>query len=185
VRGAFGRWHRALRRRVLEPVLVGHGSFRETALNAFAKRGHLVYCRSSPIKKNATKWVSNLERRRRQDGLSVDGVKMAALYSVQYAGKTGVGVGAMYFGDGIIAGFDMYGGRYKGKYTESGGRIKGTVALSMPDGGELVTGQQVPAGTSINIQADWPADLGNGRALHLTVSGQAVAVTFNKMQDIP
>jgi FkbM family methyltransferase len=44
VRGAFGRWRRDLRRRVLEPILVGHRSFRETVLNALARRGHLVYC---------------------------------------------------------------------------------------------------------------------------------------------
>ena len=44
-RGAVGRWRRRLRRRVLEPVLVGHGTFRETVLNALAARGHLVYCR--------------------------------------------------------------------------------------------------------------------------------------------
>jgi FkbM family methyltransferase len=43
-RGAFGRWRRALRRGVLEPILVGHRSFRETVLNALSERGHLVYC---------------------------------------------------------------------------------------------------------------------------------------------
>jgi FkbM family methyltransferase len=41
----MGRWRRDLRRRLLEPVLVGHRSFRETVLNALAARGHLVYCR--------------------------------------------------------------------------------------------------------------------------------------------
>jgi FkbM family methyltransferase len=46
-RGAIDRWRRALRRRVLEPVLVGHRSFRETVLNALAARGHLVYCRTA------------------------------------------------------------------------------------------------------------------------------------------
>jgi len=45
VRGAIGRWRRELRRRILEPILVGHRSFRETVLNALAARGHLVYCR--------------------------------------------------------------------------------------------------------------------------------------------
>ena len=32
---------------MLEPVLVGHRSFRETVLNALAARGHLVYCRNA------------------------------------------------------------------------------------------------------------------------------------------
>jgi FkbM family methyltransferase len=44
-RGAFGRWRRELRRRLLEPILVGHRAFRETVLNALAARGHLIYCR--------------------------------------------------------------------------------------------------------------------------------------------
>ena len=44
-RGAIGRWRRELRRRLLEPVLVGNRSLRETLLNALAARGHLVYCR--------------------------------------------------------------------------------------------------------------------------------------------
>jgi FkbM family methyltransferase len=44
--GAVGRWRRRLRRRVLEPILVGRRSFRETVLNALAGRGHLVYCRT-------------------------------------------------------------------------------------------------------------------------------------------
>jgi FkbM family methyltransferase len=44
--GAIGRWRRRLRRRVLEPILLGRRSFRETVLNALAGRGHLVYCRT-------------------------------------------------------------------------------------------------------------------------------------------
>jgi FkbM family methyltransferase len=43
-RGAFGRWRRALRRRLLEPIVLGNRSLRETVLNALAARGHLVYC---------------------------------------------------------------------------------------------------------------------------------------------
>lgn len=110
---------------------------------------------------------------------------MAALYAVQYAGQTGVGVGAMYVGNGIIAGFDIYGGSYSGTYVESGGRLRGNVALSVPAGGALVTGQQVPAGTSIQILADWPADLGSGSALPLNVGGRPVQVIFRKIHDLP
>ncbi len=109
---------------------------------------------------------------------------MAALYGVSYAGQTGAGVGAMYVGNGVIAGFDIYGGRYKGSYTEDGGRLKGAVTLTIPGGGQLVTGQTVPAGTSIQISADWPIDLGNGQPLSLNVGGRPVQVIFNKMVDI-
>jgi FkbM family methyltransferase len=44
-RGAVGRWRRALRRRMLEPIVLGNRSLRETVLNALAARGHLIYCR--------------------------------------------------------------------------------------------------------------------------------------------
>jgi FkbM family methyltransferase len=44
VRGATGRFRRQMRKRILEPVLVGHRSFRETVLNAVSARGHLIYC---------------------------------------------------------------------------------------------------------------------------------------------
>jgi len=44
MRGAFQRSRRALRRRLLEPVLVGYGTLRETVMNALAARGHLVFC---------------------------------------------------------------------------------------------------------------------------------------------
>lgn len=45
VRGAIGRTRRALRQRLLTPVMLGVRSFREAILNALAGRGHLVYCR--------------------------------------------------------------------------------------------------------------------------------------------
>jgi FkbM family methyltransferase len=44
MRGAAGRFRRELRRRMLEPILVGNRSMRETVLNALAARGHLIYC---------------------------------------------------------------------------------------------------------------------------------------------
>lgn len=44
IRGAWGRKRRALRRRVLEPVLVGRPTLRDTVMHALAARGHLVFC---------------------------------------------------------------------------------------------------------------------------------------------
>lgn len=45
-RGAVGRWRRELRRRMLEPVVLGNRSLRETVLNALGARGHLIYCQT-------------------------------------------------------------------------------------------------------------------------------------------
>jgi FkbM family methyltransferase len=44
IRGAFGRGRRALRRRMLEPLLVGRPTLRDTVMNALAARGHLIFC---------------------------------------------------------------------------------------------------------------------------------------------
>ena len=106
---------------------------------------------------------------------------MAALYSVQYPGRAGLGSGAMYVGNGAMAGFDIYGGRYKASYREAGGRISATGTLSMPDGGRLVTGQDVPPKTNVRLAIDWPSDLGAGNALELKILGQLVRVAFYKM----
>jgi FkbM family methyltransferase len=40
----MGRFRRELRRRMLEPIVLGSRSIRETVLNALAARGHLIYC---------------------------------------------------------------------------------------------------------------------------------------------
>lgn len=40
----MGRFRRELRRRMLEPIVLGSRSMRETVLNALAARGHLIYC---------------------------------------------------------------------------------------------------------------------------------------------
>jgi FkbM family methyltransferase len=44
IRAAYGRGRRALRRQLLEPVLVGWPVLREVVTNALAARGHLVFC---------------------------------------------------------------------------------------------------------------------------------------------
>lgn len=108
---------------------------------------------------------------------------MASLYGLTYVGKEGSGLGAMYIGSGTIAGFDIYGGQYKGTYTEGAGRFKGNVTLSIPGGGQLVTGQAVPPGTIIPVAVDWPSNFGSGEPLAVPVAGQTVQVSLRKMVD--
>jgi len=110
---------------------------------------------------------------------------MSWLYSVQYTGAAGFGSGAFYIGNGVIAGFDIYGGRYSGTYDEQGGRFKADVVLSTPDGGQMITGERVPAGAEIPVSVDWPSDFGNGKPQPLMVLGNCVMVALHKMNDIP
>ncbi len=110
---------------------------------------------------------------------------MSALYMMRYLGATGLGFGSLYIGKGIILGSDAAGGQYHGTYTESGGRMIATIILSMPNGGTLVTGTQIPAGTDIPLSADWPTNFADGTAQSVSVLGREVQVTFEKVGDIP
>jgi len=44
IKGAYGRGRRALRRALLEPLLVGRPVLRDTVMHALAARGHFVFC---------------------------------------------------------------------------------------------------------------------------------------------
>lgn len=110
---------------------------------------------------------------------------MSDFLVMRYIGATGVGMGALYVGNGVIVGADAGNGRYNGTYSESGDRIRGEITLSMSRDGTLVTGDQVPAGTSIPMTVDWPADYANGQPQQIMVGGRPVNVTFEKVAAIP
>jgi hypothetical protein len=110
---------------------------------------------------------------------------MSAFYVMRYLGATGMGFGAIYIGRGTIVGVDVANGRYQGTYTERDGKLKATVTMSLPYGGALVTGTQVPPGTKIQMTADLPADFANGQAQQIMIQGRPVQVTFEKIGDIP
>lgn len=110
---------------------------------------------------------------------------MGTLYRMVYGGQIGAGGGALYLGDGKLLGVDVSGGRYEGTYTENGGRIRLDITLTMDVDGVLVTGQQAPAGTTLQMQADWPANFADGSAQPITVGGHPVQVILTKIGDIP
>ncbi|MCH9054141.1 MAG: hypothetical protein IIA72_24390 [Proteobacteria bacterium] len=111
---------------------------------------------------------------------------MSALYAMRYLGQSDVGMGTLYIGRGVIVGVDVANGRYSGTYTEEGGRMKATATLSAPPGGAtLVTGDQLPAGQSVPLTADWPANFADGSAQEIMVMGRPVQVTFEKIGDVP
>ena len=111
---------------------------------------------------------------------------MSALYIMRYVGiGTGSsGFGAIYVGRNTIVGVDVGNGRYTGGYTEMNGRIRGQLTLTLPNGGTLVTGQQVAPGTSIPMAFDWPANFTSGPQ-SIAVQGRNVQATFEKVGDVP
>ena len=109
---------------------------------------------------------------------------MSALYAMNYVGQTGTGGGAVYVGNGKIVGIDVGNLRYNGNYTEHGGRLKGTITLSAPTGGTLVTGAQLPAGSKLSLTLDWPTNFSDGKPQPIAIEGRPVHVTFEKIGDI-
>src|SRR3954447_10607945 len=110
---------------------------------------------------------------------------MSALYIMRYIGMSGFGAGAMYIGKGIISGIDSHGGIYDGSYTQSGGRFRGKVVLTFPEGGKMVTGKEKRKGESLPLEADWPSNFSNGLPQTISILGQDVHATFQKLRDIP
>ena len=62
---------------------------------------------------------------------------------MRYHGIAGAGLGAIYIGKGKMVGIDAMNGHYDGTYTQQGANLNATVSLWIPNGGPLVTGQQL------------------------------------------
>jgi hypothetical protein len=110
---------------------------------------------------------------------------MSALYVMRYVGQTGTGTGVMYIGKGLVVGMDAAGNRYDGSYSESGGRIRGNVTMSVQPGTVLVTGQVVPQAAYFELKIDWLGNFANGKPQQITIAGRSAAVLFEKLKDIP
>jgi hypothetical protein len=76
---------------------------------------------------------------------------MSALYAIHYQGGAAVGFGAVYIGRGKIVGVDINNVRINGTYVKQGGRMKPNVILTAKNDAVLVTGDQMPAGTTIPL----------------------------------
>jgi hypothetical protein len=94
---------------------------------------------------------------------------MRGFFKMDYTGATGQGTGAIAFADGKVAGLDVGGGVYVGTYQEIGDKVAGSVDLSFPAGGLMVTGAVVPPG-SPPMNIPFEADAGNEAGVVLTVT---------------
>lgn len=109
---------------------------------------------------------------------------MNALYIMRFLGGAGVGFGAIYIGHGKVVGVDAGNARYHGSYTEDGARLRGTITMTLPTGGTLVIGMQVPPGFSTTLNVDWPVNFTSGQQT-VSVQGRQVSVTLEKVGDVP
>lgn len=108
----------------------------------------------------------------------------SALYAMTCAGRSDVGGGAVYIGNGKVSGIDVANIRYHGTYKEEAGRLKLNVVLSAPTGAMLVTGDQIPPGTRLQLVADWPSDFKDGQHLQPAVAGKLDTVSFEKIDEV-
>jgi hypothetical protein len=102
---------------------------------------------------------------------------MSALYIMRVVGGLGPGIGAVYIGRKTMLGVGTSAGgknivRYSGNYTESDGRLRGTMNLTLQNG------------TSIPLNFDWPEDL-TSSPQSVSAQGRMVNITFQKLGDIP
>ncbi len=111
---------------------------------------------------------------------------MRALYYIYYEGHLGNGYGALYVGDGVVAGFDAIGGRYSGTCSDEGAMLAINVTLSIPQGGWLVTGKEIGPGEPLQIVAYIPNDQSNAPHRHtIMVDQKFVTLVIQKMVDVP
>jgi hypothetical protein len=107
----------------------------------------------------------------------------AGAYLVRYSGTDGAaqGYGTVFFQDGSVSGSDMMGARYEGQYRIEGDRIRATVALHVPAGRTLVTGQLINQETTLPLNLDLPAaHLGTGEHT-IDVAGQPVKISLTRL----
>ena len=91
----------------------------------------------------------------------------------------------MYIGRGIVLGLDTGEGLARGTYREEGGRLKGSMTLTVRDDNVSPNGKVLKAGESTEIEIDLPPDFADGRTLQETIMGDTFDVVYTKLGDIP
>jgi hypothetical protein len=107
-------------------------------------------------------------------------------YAVFYTGKISSGFAMIVLRNGVIAGADVSGGLYDGKYTPNADKrhVDATLKLTMPPGVALVTG--VPASNETFIQEfplSLPIDL-NEQMVKIQTPTGPVNLKFKKIRDL-
>lgn len=107
------------------------------------------------------------------------------LYLMKYHSGVNIGGGAMYIGHGIVSGVDIGEMRYSGNYTVDGEFVIVSAKMTATIGVELVTGASLPAGTTLDVSAQWPLTFADGKPVAINVMGFPVQVSFEKVSDLP
>lgn len=109
---------------------------------------------------------------------------MQGFYAIYYTGIAGFGHAVVVLKDGVVTGADVTGGTYDGTYEPAGEGYDISVALTMPAGTTLVTGQSIAEPLTQTIKASLPAHFANGSPVAVTTPMGPVNVIFKKLRSI-
>jgi len=106
-------------------------------------------------------------------------------YAVFYTGKVSSGFAMIVLRNGIVAGADVGGGLYDGKYTVNAAKqtVEGTMRLTTPAGVSLVTG--APASQQVSTQEfplSLPVEL-NEQTVQIQTPTGPVNLKFKRIRD--
>lgn len=112
---------------------------------------------------------------------------MKALFIAYMTGGSGQSVALFYIGDGAIAGVDIGGMQYDGKYVEnSDGTLDAVVDYIIPPNMPIITGfvgAALPA--KVTLQLRLPAHFWNGQIIPISTPTGQVNAKFEKLKELP
>jgi len=111
---------------------------------------------------------------------------MNGFYRMDYEGRSDTGAGAIALVNGKIAGLDIGGGIYKGSYSidQSTNELTGTVDVSFPQGGQLVTGAVIPPGGHFTVPLRLNAGQMTSQIIQLQLPSGAISVRLSRVADL-
>lgn len=110
---------------------------------------------------------------------------MEGFYAVYYTGTAGFGHAVLIINDGLVTGADVTGGIYDGIYSlEDNGDLKTAIALTVPAGTTLVTGQVLPEDFTQRITVNLRTGFADGQPVPIQTPMGPVNAIFKKLRSI-
>lgn len=111
---------------------------------------------------------------------------MKALFIAYMTGGAGQSVALFYIGDGTIAGVDVGGMQYDGKYVEGpDGALDAVIDYIIPPNTPIITGFMGSALPSrVTLQLRLPSNFWNGQVIPVSTPAGQVNARFEKLKEL-